>query len=197
MPADIDSHQTGPDGARGSGRDRTFHLLMRDATRTDHDEVDRLFGTLGFANAEAYGHFLTAHARALLPIEAWFHGAPADIAGRVDRGAALRADIAALDLPLPAPEPLDWSHDSATLRGVAYVLEGSRLGGAMLARQVPEGLPRAYLGAVHAPGGWRNFLDAMETEAASMNSAWRERALEGARRAFATFARAARSVGAQ
>lgn len=172
-------------------------MLLREATRADHEEVDDLFGTLGFADAQAYGRFLTAHARALLPIERWLHDAPADIPGRADRGAALRADMDALGIPVPQADAPDWPHDPATLWGVAYVLEGSRLGGAMLSRQVPEGLPHAYLGAVHAPGGWRNFLQAMETEANLANSAWRERAVESARAAFATFARAARSVGAQ
>jgi len=38
------------------------------------------------------------------------------------------------------------------------VLEGSRLGGAVLARRVPAELPRAFLGATHPPGAWRELL---------------------------------------
>lgn len=199
MPADMASGRSGQDGAPIAGREMAFHAGLRAATRADHDTVDRLFGALGLDDARAYGRFLTAHALALLPIERWLRDAPAGMASRMialkPRGAALGADLAALGLPVREGTPLAWSHDPAGLWGVAYVTEGSRLGGAMLARQVPAGLPRAYLNSVHGPGGWRNFLNAMEREAAGATSAWRERAIQSAGMAFATFAEAARSVG--
>jgi heme oxygenase len=46
--------------------------------------------------------------------------------------------------------------------GAAYVIEGSRLGGALLARSVPVDRPRSYLGSASLPGSWRKFLEKLD-----------------------------------
>jgi heme oxygenase len=72
------------------------------------------------------------------------------------------------------------------------VLEGSRLGGAMIARGLAADMPRAYLGQVHAPGHWRAFLGALDERAGTNGAMWRADAVAAAQRAFETFALAAR-----
>lgn len=165
--------------------------MMRASTRADHDLVDALFGTFDLGSAPSYGAMLRAHAGALLPIEDWL--AAGDISLWEARGPALREDLAALDLAVPETEPLHWARDEATYWGTAYVLEGSRLGGAMIERQLQPGLPRAYLGQVHAPGHWRAFLAALDERARIGGAQWQADAVAAAQRTFDAFARAARS----
>ena len=172
-----------------------FHARLRAQTRAGHDEVDDLFGRYDLSDRAAYARFLTAHATALVPIEDWA-GCARFITGWRGRKEALYADLAALGLSLPHFEPLDWARNEAARWGAAYVLEGSRLGGAMLSRTVPDDLPRAYLSAVHAPGAWRGFLAALDEHAQTGGPVWEEAAIASARRVFAFYAQAARLIGA-
>jgi heme oxygenase len=172
---------------------RAFHARLRAATSALHDEVDALFGRFDLADAASYADFLTVHAKALIPVEDW-----ADyghfLFDWTCRKVPLYQDLAALGRLLPSFEPLDWPREPATRWGAAYVLEGSRLGGGMLARRVGPGLPRAYLGAVHKQGGWQSFLRAMEAQAQQGGQAWQDAAIVSAKRTFALYARAARSM---
>lgn len=168
-----------------------FHGVIRDRTRPDHDVVDTLFGAFDLTSAPSYAAMLLVHARALLPIEHWMNAVATGPAWS-PRGDALRQDLDALGAVPTAFDPLNWPADDAAAWGTAYVLEGSRLGGAMLARQVGAGLPRAYLGHVHEPGGWRAFLVAFEAKANAEGTAWQDRTIAGAQRAFMAFADAAR-----
>ena len=164
-----------------------FHGVIRSRTRAEHDHVDTLFGAYDLTSASSYADMLQAHARALLPVEAWLAASGAKPLW-TSRAQALRDDLAALGVTVPDADPVDWPASDAAAWGTAYVLEGSRLGGAMLARQVGEGLPRAYLGDVHQPGGWKAFLAAFEGRAEAEGPAWQEEAIAGAQRAFAAFA---------
>jgi len=179
--------------AREGGRNGAFHLALREATRAGHDTVDALFGQFALDDVLSYAAFLTAHAKALIPVEDW-----ADCARLIPhwtgRKVALYHDLDALGRPLPPFEPLDWPRDLAGRWGAAYVLEGSRLGGGMLSRQVPPGLPCAYLGAVHERGGWQNFLRLLEAQAEQGGPDWQAAAIASAGRTFALYARAARSM---
>ncbi|WP_156678954.1 biliverdin-producing heme oxygenase [Sphingomonas profundi] len=159
---------------------------LRTATAGDHERLDATFATFDLADAAAYRAFLRAHARALAPIEQAIAGSGAT-AGWRPRAPLLADDLAALGTPPPPPLPLDRP-DEAALWGMRYVVEGSRLGGALLARQVGAGLPAAYLGAQHAKGEWRGFLDALEAAGEAGGAAWRAEAIAGARRAFHLFA---------
>lgn len=105
----------------------------------------------------------------------------------------LMQDLA--DLGHDAPEPLELAHDGgdAFRWGALYALEGSRLGGAMLARRVGPGLPRAYLSAVHEKGGWLAFQQSLDAAAEDADEEWMDGAKRGAEAAFALFASAARA----
>ncbi len=173
-----------------------FHARLRAATRDGHDAVDALFGRYDLSDRGDYACFLTAHASALIPVEDWA-GCGRLIQDWKGRKEALYADLAALGLSLPSFEPLDWPRGEAARWGAAYVLEGSRLGGAMLSRVVPEGLPRAYLSSVHAPGAWRGFLAALDEHAQSGGPDWEADAIASAQRVFALYMSTARRIGTQ
>ena len=132
----------------------------------------------------------------MLPIEAALDAVQAgeviaDWEGR-KRGQALRSDRAALGTPVawddePAAIAGFDDRDSRpfAIAGAIYVLEGSRLGGRFLARQVGEDLPREYLDPNQPPKHWRDLLarldvilDRPEKQAV---------ALDAARSVFATF----------
>jgi heme oxygenase len=106
------------------------------------------------------------------------------------RTALLHDDLAALGLDLPPLLPFPRPDDIAAAFGAAYVIEGSRLGGGMLARRVAADLPHAYLSAIHDPGEWRAFGQAMD--AAAQDERWIARAIASARRVFDLYAEAAR-----
>lgn len=163
----------------------SFHAWLREATRPDHERVDAAFGGFDLASRAGYADFLSAHARALLPVEAWLAEARFPLA---PRRPALLADLAALGRDAPGPARLGWTHGEAAHWGAAYVIEGSRLGGQVLARQVTDGFPRAYLGATPAPGAWRAFLAAMDTAAGNGGADWQNAALYAARRTFGLYA---------
>lgn len=103
--------------------------------------------------------------------------------------AVLAADLAALGRDMPEPLPFHLADDAAAGWGALYVTEGSRLGGVMLARQVGEGFPRAYLESGFGPGEWRAFRQALD-EAAG-DAAWIDRAVAAADAVFALYGQAA------
>ena len=166
--------------------------MLRVATRAAHDRVDALFSTLDLASAADYRRFLSAQAAAFLPIErALDEAGAADLFAdwpRRHRGELLRADLDALGIAVP-PEvaPVAFGSPGAVAGGV-YVLEGSRLGGAFLARAVAPGFPSAFLASPQPPGQWRIFLGQLEQALAS--SVHHRQAIDGAVRSFDYFARA-------
>lgn len=170
-----------------------FIAMLRAATAADHDSVDARFGALRLDDAGDYRRMLRAHARALPAIEATL-AEPEGEGGAMPawraRTTALRDDLAALGDAVPPPLAFVAPTDAARW-GALYVAEGSRLGGQLLARTVPAGLPSAYLSARHQPGEWRALLDALEQRAARADEAWREAAIAGARATFTLYAHAA------
>lgn len=163
--------------------DSVRHRLRR-ATAQDHERVDELFSRFSLESQADYTAFLQAHARAVGALE------PA-AAPMHPRLSLLADDLAALDAPMPSPLPLEDKGGEGFRWGLLYALEGSRLGGAMLARRVAPDLPRAYLSAVHEKGGWAAFQQALDAAAAEGGAAWVEDAARGAAAAFALFAQAA------
>lgn len=164
------------------------HAALRSRTRADHEAVDAAFAHHDLGDRDGYAGFLTTHARVLPALEAALDPA-ARLDGWTGRTGALLADLHALDLPVPAPLPVHLPPGDAARWGAIYVLEGSRLGGLFLARQVGEGLPKAYLSAAHRQGGWQHILAAIED--AAQGPDWLEDAVHGARQAFGLFAAAA------
>lgn len=169
--------------------------FLRSATADGHERVDHLFSRFDLSSPAGYCRFLRAQARAFLPIEAELDGAGAaalipDWTER-RRSDLLRADLAALSVTLPEPfRPHLFIQDKAPLLGAAYVLEGSRLGGALLKRSVAAGLPSRFLDSRQSAGSWRNFLKLLDTFLLRQDDL--EAAAEAARQVFTRFEWAAK-----
>ncbi len=176
--------------------DPTAHQLLRAATGIAHERLDARFGVFDLADTRDYGRFLQAHAAALMPVEAALD--TAGMAALLDdwparrRAALIAADLAALGLAMPAPVPVAPLANMAAAWGAAYVVEGSRLGGAMLARRVADDAPRAYLATPLPKGAWRLFLGRLD--AALDADAARATAIRGALATFAVFEAAAEAT---
>jgi len=165
---------------------------LRTATADAHERVDEIFSRFRLTEASGYRGFLRATASAHVPAEEGLEAAGAgrllaDWPGR-RRSHLIRRDLAALgEASGEQSPPVSFSCDAAVLGGL-YVLEGSRLGGALLRRLVPGGLPIAFLAAPSASGSWRRlseFLDRHLGERQSLGEA-----VHAARQLFASFAAA-------
>lgn len=167
---------------------------LRDLTRDAHDRVDAIFSKHDLGKADDYRAFLLAHAAAYLPVEQALDEAGAGrlINGWQDRrrGDLLRQDLAALNLPEPAAAQAPLFDDEASIVGGAYVLEGSRLGGAVLHRAVGPDLPTSFLGAPQQAGAWSHFI--ADIERILYSRVRQERAGVAALNTFACFELAAR-----
>ena len=139
---------------------------LRAGTAAEHDRVDRLFSRLNLALEEDYRRFLLAQAAALLPIEERLDaGGTAELVpdwGSRRRADLLRADLAALGADEPFLIPPPPLQSPAAQLGAVYVLEGSRLGGAVLKRGLSETAPRRFLSAPQNKGSWRKLLEILD-----------------------------------
>lgn len=161
---------------------------LRAETREDHARVDDAFGAFDLGRPDGYRAFLAAHARVLPAVEDWLDAAEL-VPGWRGRSAALRRDLAALDMPIPDPSGFACDGGEAARWGALYVIEGSRLGGAVLAKRVPPGWPAAYLNMVHGAGEWRHLLATIDRLVLPREA--ERAAIAGARAVFAAFLRAA------
>ena len=171
------------------------HAYLRVATRDAHDQVDSLLSGFDLGDRANYARFLTVQAAAFLPIEQALEeaGVEAVITDWPDRrrSSLLRDDLETLGAALPtliAPPSFTGPDD---ILGGVYVLEGSRLGGAMLSRSVAPGLPHSFLGAAQPTGGWKGLIALLEQRLSS--DVQRERAGKSAIQTFNCFFRAATS----
>jgi heme oxygenase len=162
-------------------------VALRAATARAHDAVDAAYARFDLGDRDSYAAFLTAHARVLPPVEEWLAAAPA-LPAFAPRAAALAADLATLGVAMPAPLNVTIDPDPAAAWGVFYVVEGSRLGGVMLARSVAPNLPHAYLTAAHGSGGWRTIR--AQIDAADTGGDWTDRAVAAAEQCFAWYGQA-------
>lgn len=162
---------------------------LRARTAAWHDEVDAAFGGLALDQLDSYRDFLRAHARALPAAEAALASA-AHLPSWRARTPLLAQDLAELGTAMPPPLPFA-APSAAFAWGVLYVMEGSRLGGTMLARQIGAGLPRRYLDAAFAPGEWRGLRAALDAEAERHGDRWLDAAVTGAEACFALYRQAA------
>ncbi|MFC5757681.1 biliverdin-producing heme oxygenase [Rhizobium sp. GCM10022189] len=169
----------------------SLRSALRAQTADCHAEVDALFGNFSLSDPGDYKAFLRAHARAVPAIESALERA--GIARLLPdwperrRTPLLLADIAALDDLPPRPLQQPELDDDASLWGAVYVLEGSKLGGAMLARTVPAHLPSVYLSPQGPKGSMRLFMDSLDASGIDDIAG----AVAAARHAFALFRKAA------
>ena len=140
---------------------------LRGATAAEHHRVDAAFSRFDLATPGGYRRFLLAQAGGLLPIErALDEAGAADVLGDWPprrRGVLLRADLE--ELKVTPPELFfgpDFFSGEASILGAIYVLEGSRLGGAVLKQAVPGHFPRRFLEARHVAGSWRKLLQSLD-----------------------------------
>ena len=168
----------------------SVRAALRAATRAEHERVDAIFSRFDLASADGYRRFLLAQADAFLPVEtaldaAGAEGVVADWAAR-RRGDHLRHDLR--DMTVTAPElfgPETLFSDKASMLGAIYVLEGSRLGGALLKRDVPDHLPKRFLEARQDAGSWRRLLELLDEFLTRPNQV--EDAIAAAKHLFARF----------
>jgi heme oxygenase len=168
---------------------------LRQATATLHEQVDSAFSGFALGQPDDYYRFLRAHARVLSAAEISLERA--GIAELLDdwpmraRRHALLADLAELQCPAPAPLKAPQIDDTASCWGASYVLEGSRLGGQVLARRIRQADPSApvrYLEHGDVSRLWPTFLTRLEQ--AAPGCAW-EPMLAAAQATFGLFADAA------
>ncbi|WP_432380497.1 biliverdin-producing heme oxygenase [Duganella sp. P38] len=169
---------------------------LRSATAERHAELDTRTPLAAAApDLRAYRdhlHLLEAWLAPLQPLLARHddgarHGLPAR-----DYLSLIRADLAHPALaglpPAPALASAPWPplDDEAYRWGVAYVMEGSQLGGAVLYKRLAARLaphPLAYLRGTGAPGPrWQQFLAALRGAVTSERQIGQ--ACAGARQAF-------------
>jgi heme oxygenase len=134
---------------------------LRSGTSEAHERVDALFSRYDLTQMHGYRAFLLAQAEASLPVEAALDAGGIekllpDWPGR-RRATLLVADLADLGVS-PSAGEAPRLFEPAALLGAAYVLEGSRLGGALLKRGLPEAAPRRFLEAPQEPGAWRKLM---------------------------------------
>jgi heme oxygenase len=148
------------------------------------------------AGLSGYIDFLRASAAAVLPLEqglaaARVHEILPDWDARA-RATALRGDLAALGVRAPiAHMEVPAVGGEARQFGMLYVLEGSRLGAKMLARNAQASAdPRIraatrYLRHGEGQRFWPSFLERLEASAATAQAP--HEAVAGALKAFALF----------
>jgi len=153
---------------------------LRAATSERHERLDSGLPLSGPApDLQDYAQHLTLVRDWLAPLQAWLDGfddGPQKVLPALERLASIDADLNEPGMPpLAAPSiPDAWPHDaSAAYRwGVAYVIEGSQLGGKVLYGKLAGRLaphPLRYLrGANDGPGPrWRAFMLALKEHVSS------------------------------
>jgi heme oxygenase len=170
-------------------------FALRSATADAHARLDALFSSFDLADPADYGRFLQAQAGAFAPMEAALDaaGVTAIVPDWPDRrrSHALSADLSGLGLTEPAPVAVPVLTTEAAILGALYVLEGSRLGGALLVRTVPDGLPKTFLTPGN-PAAWRAFVTLLDERLSSSTAL--EQASGAAASAFQAFASSASQI---
>jgi heme oxygenase len=170
--------------------------LLRHSTTAAHAAVDRHFAAMLAAGLSGYTDFLRASAAAVLPLEqalaaARVHEILPDWDARA-RSTALRDDLAALGAGMPMVRAdVAAAGGEARQFGMLYVLEGSRLGAKILARDAQASADARIRAATrylrHGEGQrfWPSFVERLEASAAAARAP--HEAVAGARAAFALF----------
>lgn len=188
-----------PSLAEDPPRSARWHL--REATDASHRSLDAALSRFDLSDAGDYRRFLAIHAMVLPPLEGALARADFERSCRgwrdSGRGRALRKDLVGLGIE-PVVLRIVPRVSVAGAWGVAYVLEGSRLGGKILARRVAAGGEPLAIGNARFLScasilPWPRFVERLEEALASRCDLGA--AIEGARMAFAMFEDALERVG--
>jgi len=169
----------------GGGPPKSARFILRERTRGEHEATECSFAEYDIARPDHYRQFLIAHATALPRLElgvtglGWKDWCP--------RFPMLADDLAALGAPLPAPI-IAPQVTPVSAWGMQYVMEGSRLGGRVLAARLPAGAPARYLSpAPDMAIRWQGFCAALDRAAAQGGEAWLEEVVDSAIETFRVF----------
>jgi heme oxygenase (biliverdin-IX-beta and delta-forming) len=164
---------------------------LREATAAAHRQLDAIASTFDVATYDGYACFLVANAAPLSALElALENGGIAewmtDWPQRTRRNEIAR-DLRSLQRPSLSVSVAPIETRSEQL-GVLYVLEGSRLGTQVIAKQVEQSADARVLAArqfLRASGvdQWRSFIRDLE----SADGVSMERAIDAALQAFALY----------
>ncbi len=169
------------------------HVILKARTAASHAAIDTDFSRFDLECRESYIGFLLTHARVLPGIEATL----AEEIGLPlwrQRTDLLAEDLRALGYGLPEIVTVSTVSALPEKFGLLYVLEGSRLGGHVLSRRAGRAFPKQFLSAVHLPGEWLAFKEALENRAGVEESSWLEGVIDGANRGFALYAHSIRQA---
>lgn len=160
-----------PTSLRESPYDSPVLSELRLATKTRHQILDK---AMPLAKADAdwsdYIHHLQLLSAWLIPLEQWlsnFHDGPQGSAPHVIRYSdIIQIDLAEADQAPHLPStPASWmrSGDPAYRWGIAYVIEGSQLGGDFLYKKLSNRLAPHKLRYLQQkrPGRWGTFLQSL------------------------------------
>jgi heme oxygenase len=190
----VDAGEPEPRGV-GAVEPRDLRFALRAATDAAHRRLDAGFAAHDLSRRADYVRFLSAMRDPFAQIETWLDESdaadlPPDWTAR-RRSLLLQADLSGLAISAPevAPAPLPSTLSGAEAPGLLYVLEGSRLGGQVLLRQVlvsPDPLVRGNARFLRHGEGlrlWPSFATWLGTRPAADHAD----AIRGAQRAFSLF----------
>ncbi|WP_338609063.1 biliverdin-producing heme oxygenase [Pelagibacterium nitratireducens] len=171
-----------------------FRFVLRDATGAAHQRLDEAAGRFDLGSRDDYRRFLVWHGAIVPGLETHMaaNGIERIVADWAERKrtAALLSDLGALGVSWPGQADLQLQSGRGALFGMAYVLEGSRLGSAMLVRRVDPALRGAATGYLDHGAGlklWPRFLDILNT--AGLSGAEQQAAIDAANQVFMLFER--------
>jgi len=178
----------------GSTVAMTARFRLKAATAAAHERLDACMSRYDLGCRVDYGAFLQAQARAFIGVEAALDAACADTYlpdwRERRRSDALRADLGLLGLDVPEPALVPTFREEAEVLGAVYVLEGSRLGAAVLVCSVADEMPKSFLSSGN-PAAWRALTSVLDERLSSPELL--DTAVEGACSVFAVFENAARA----
>lgn len=146
--------------------DMTNREYLRHRTISSHEHLDALISARISADLKGYADLLMIHAAIVPHLEMQLRDCPilADLPDRARRWRAerLRRDVKALGLRFPEQSILTFDGNGLAPIGLSYVLEGSRLGSALMARKytgrLGKDLPMAFLRHGERPPLWSSFV---------------------------------------
>jgi heme oxygenase len=202
-PSSLPAFQPPPTRARFVAPSLDLRATLRAAIATDHAALDKAMAAVDLTDRESYARFLRFQAAALPLLEAALERA--GIAELLPdwplrtRTAALSHDLFALGVTVAEPmPPAPMLVGDAQALGAAYVLEGSRLGGQVMLRQVKASQDPLVQSATrflsHGAEGrlWQGFLAQLHDSPAARRHP--SELVAGARTAIGLFRRAAKSI---
>jgi heme oxygenase len=199
----VKTHETGEPRSSDAGNISLLQRLKRE-TQALHEDLERRIDILNRVRTdESYRALLEAFYGVYAPLEAEIERSVSELAPWLPdirsrmRTASIRSDLRVVGNARPEALPLAVVPGLGSLAeqfGCLYVLEGSTLGGQMIAREVSSRLPYtaengcsffASYGA-EIGGMWRRFREAVELYAAA-HPEEQERVIQSASATFRTF----------